>query len=245
MTESIGETSGQTAEAVTHVTLWFELRSAATFGRGEGVAGLVDQEVEHDEFGLPYLRGRTLRGLLTEEIEGVLYALERSGRHELWGEAKSRLIGESGKMLDDETGILSVDDARLPENLRQLLACAINRGSSRITPSALLDTLTTIRRQTAMTPEGAPDPASLRAMRVLLRGLISGNELVPLRFESPLVFDRPPKPRDLALLAAATLAWRRAGTGRNRGRGRLRAWLNDDAQTLAWFTVFKQEVTGK
>ena len=33
----------------------------------------------------------------------------------------------------------------------------------------------------------------------------------------------------LALLAAATLAWRRAGTGRNRGRGHLRADLHDQA----------------
>lgn len=245
MTESISETIGQTADAVTHITLRFELLSAATFGRGEGVAGLVDQEVEHDEYGLPYLRGRTLRGLLTEEIEGVLYALERSGRHEMWREAKRRLIGESGRMLDDETGILSIGDARLPENLRRLLACAVDSGSSRVTRAALLDTLTAIRRQTAMTPEGAPDPASLRAMRVVLRGLMSGNELIPLIFESPLAFDRPPTPRDLALLAAAALAWRRAGTGRNRGRGRLRAWLNDDAQTLAWFTVFQQEVTRK
>jgi len=38
----------------------FTLLSDTTFGRGEGVPGLVDEEVEHDRYGLPYLRGRTL-----------------------------------------------------------------------------------------------------------------------------------------------------------------------------------------
>ena len=39
------------------------LLSDTTFGRGDGVAGLIDQEVEHDPNGFPYLRGRTLKGL--------------------------------------------------------------------------------------------------------------------------------------------------------------------------------------
>lgn len=43
-----------------------KLLSDTTFGRGDGVAGLVDQEVEHDQYGFPFLRGRTLKGLLSE-----------------------------------------------------------------------------------------------------------------------------------------------------------------------------------
>ena len=54
------------------------LKSDATFGLGEGVAGLVDEEIEHDfETGLPFLRGRTLKGLLVEECSNILYSLER------------------------------------------------------------------------------------------------------------------------------------------------------------------------
>ena len=59
--------------------LTFTLLSDATFGRGEGIAGLIDREVEHDRFGLPYLRGRTLKGLVSEEADNVLFALERPG----------------------------------------------------------------------------------------------------------------------------------------------------------------------
>ena len=44
-----------------------------------GVAGLIDREVEHDRYGLPYLHGRTLKGLLGEEADNLLYALDPAG----------------------------------------------------------------------------------------------------------------------------------------------------------------------
>jgi hypothetical protein len=59
-------------------TLRFELLSDTTFGRGDGVAGWVDQEVEHDADGLPFLHGRTLKGLLREEGVNILFALQRT-----------------------------------------------------------------------------------------------------------------------------------------------------------------------
>ena len=56
-------------------TLKIKLLSDTTFGRGDGVAGLVDQEVEHDPYGFPYLRGRTLKGLLSEECDNLIAIL--------------------------------------------------------------------------------------------------------------------------------------------------------------------------
>ena len=58
------------------LALTIELLTDTTFGRGDGVAGLVDEEVEHDsQTGLPIIRGRTLKGLLVEECANLLYAL--------------------------------------------------------------------------------------------------------------------------------------------------------------------------
>lgn len=221
------------------LTLKFRLLSAATFGRGEGLPGLVDQEVEHDAYGLPYMRGRTLRGLLAEEMEGLLFALVDPRQQAApWQTVRDRLLGTSGAFLD-ESGILHVGDARLPENVRQLIAASVEAEARRdnkggvITPSAVLESLTAIRRQTAMTPYGAPDSGTLRAMRVVLR---------ETSFEAMLTFDVEPDERDLALLTATVLAWRRAGTGRNRGRGRLRAWLKDEAFAKRYFEAFRKAV---
>ncbi len=195
--------------------LRFELQSAATFGRGDGVAGLVDSEVEYDTCGIPFLRGRALKGLLAEECANLLYALELQGRANWWQSVAYRLFGQPGSTLDD-IGLLRVGDARLPDPLQRALRNMVTMGD--LSADDVLESLTAIRRQTSINEAGAPEKGSLRAMRVILPGTI---------FEAMLEFAEPPDQPALALLAACVLAWQRAGTGRNRGRGRLRASLID------------------
>jgi hypothetical protein len=87
-----------------------------------------------------------------------------------------------------------------------------------------------------MNEEGAPEKGSLRSTRVILPGTV---------FEAALEFGEPPDERTLGLLAACVLAWRRAGTGRNRGRGRLQANLLESNGTEViqrCFRVFAREV---
>jgi len=100
-----------------------------------------------------------------------------------------------------------------------------------------LHSLTAIRRQTSIDAKtGAPLKETLRSMRVILR---------KTPFEAALTFGAYPTSDDLALLAACVKALRRAGTGRNRGRGKLTAQLCD-AQgqdvTETHFARFQQEV---
>jgi hypothetical protein len=198
----------------------FTLESDATFGRGEGVAGLVDQEVDHDSLGLPYLKGRTLKGLLNEECANILFALE-GGRDnvERWLEPAQRLLGSPGSRTEDAAW-LHIGPARLPADLRHEVHKIVRDPAAAIKPPDVLDSLTAIRHQTAVDEAtGAPDRGTLRAMRVVLR---------QTPFEARLTFPCGSQPEDLELLAACTVALRRAGTGRNRGRGRLRATLHAD-----------------
>lgn len=219
-------------------TYWlcFTLMSDATFGRGEGVAGLVDQDVTHDRDGFPYLKGRTLKGLLNEECANLLYALERQGRPLAdWQQAAQRLFGGPGSTLAD-TARLRVGRASLPADLRQAV-----RQTGTLNPTQVLDSLTDIRHQTAVdAATGAPEEHTLRALRVVLR---------QTPFQAQLTFLDAPAAHDLALLAACALALRRVGTGRNRGRGRVQATLHQDAAgqpgadvTLQHFAAFAQEV---
>lgn len=213
--------------------LQFELHSAATFGRGDGVAGLVDREVEHDADGLPFLRGRTLKGLLAEECANILYALELQNSAGDWPNTAYRLFGRPGSMAND-IGTLRLGDARLPESLLAAVKSAIVNKELR--DEEVLESLTAIRRQTSMNEHGAPEKGSLRSMRVILPGAV---------FEATMEFHGPPDERTLGLLAACVLAFRRAGTGRNRGRGRLQARLLDNNGadiTERCFGVFAKEV---
>jgi len=194
----------------THLQLRFTLLSDATFGRGDGVAGLVDEEIEHDTLtGLPYLRGRTLKGLLVEECANILYALQRNPAYDALCQAARDLFGNPGSTLDDD-GLLHIGHAQLPQTLRDAIATDVEAG--RLSANDILESLTAIRRQTAIDDSGAPERESLRAMRVLLRDL-------PL--QADLTSEVPISDHHRALLVACALGLRRAGIGRNRGRGRL------------------------
>lgn len=199
-------------------TLEIKLLSDATLGRGDGVAGLVDAEVQHDAYGLPYLGGRALKGLLGAECADIVYALSIAcpEQTERWQAVEQRLFGKQGSTLQDEA-ILQVGAAQLPADLRAAVAQDVRRET--LTREQVLDTLTALRRQTAMDPEtGAPKKETLRTMRVVLRGTV---------LDARLDFSREPTVDDLALLAACVKAFRRAGIGRNRGRGKLEAELRD------------------
>ena len=210
---------------MTPTKIRIKLKSASTFGRGDGVAGLVDREIEHDEDGFPFLRGKTLKGLLAESAENVLYALQvtEEDKTNPWRAAKNKLFGLPGRGDQGERGILHIGDAQLAENLRTVIKSKLNKND-------VLYSLTGIRRQTAINPNGAPDDASLRSIRVLLPGVI---------LESKIDFgSEEPGETQLQLLAAALLDFRRAGTGRNRGRGWLEATLDDEDTTHMLFNQF-------
>jgi CRISPR/Cas system CSM-associated protein Csm3 (group 7 of RAMP superfamily) len=221
-------------------TLELKLLSDTTLGRGDGVAGLVDVEVQHDRYGLPYLGGRALKGLLGAECDDLVFALDRPGQRN-WQAVADRLFGQPGAALRGRA-ILRFGPARLPADLRQAIAYQIESDKESnlddpLTREAVLETLTTLRRQTAMDPvTGAPLQDTLRALRLVLRGTV---------LTSRLAFRQEPTEDDLALLAATVKALRRAGTGRNRGRGRLRAELLDAAGqpvTDALFADFRKAV---
>lgn len=215
--------------------LQITLESDTTFGRGDGVAGAVDQEVQHDEFGLPYLSGRTLKSLLTAECAEVLDALQRAGvaAWDEWYAAGRFVFGDSGSR--NESAGLRVSDARLPFDLRAAIANDFAQlvqqksdqresawGSKR---AEILESITALRRQTAMDESGAPKDDSLRTMRVILRDTI---------FYAPLDWRQEPNEYAKMLFAACAQSFRRAGTGRNRGRGKLRAeWFGADGASLS------------
>jgi len=234
---------------MTEFWLKIKLLSDATFGRGDGVAGLVDAEVQHDEYGLPFLGGKTIKGLLGAECAEILFSLERIFLNaanpsplEKWRRAAGFLFGDPGS--SNESAKMHVGEARLPEDLRRAIAWqfqqldASQRAGLR---QSLLESLTALRRQTAMDAEsGAPKTETLRTMRVIRRDT---------PFEARLRFIETPDDVALGLLAACVKSLRRAGTGRNRGRGKIEVNLYDKSpaeigaamMTAPYFEKFARE----
>jgi len=195
--------------------LKIKLLSDTTFGRGDGVAGLIDQEVEHDYSGFPYLRGRTLKGLLSEECDNLIVILPPNIRTH-WENIAGTLFGSSGSTLET-IGAMHFSDACLPEDLREVVTWQIK--NEELTDTDVLNSLTTIRRQTAIDSQTyVADEGSLRSFRVIVR---------ELELNADLLFETQLNDEMLSLLSVSTLALRRIGSGRNRGRGHVRCTLHN------------------
>lgn len=194
--------------------LRIELLSDATFGRGEGTAGVVDTDVERDELGMPFIGGKTVRGLLRDSW------LSMSPHFPSLEHAAERMLGRSQAL--DESCRLRIGDAVLPAAVRATVRRAARRAVHPLAPGIILDGFTSIRYQTAEDREtGAPDVTTLRSSRVVLRGFA---------FEAGLSWlnGYQPTADDVRLLALCALATRHGGLLRNRGRGHIRVTLNGD-----------------
>ena len=210
-----------------------ELLSDACFSGGIGHAGEVDTDIDHEKStGLPIVRGRILKGLLVEECAMILKALPEKP----WRESAARLFGDSGR----RTGaVLSLGDGRLPESLRRVFVAAIDRGAASLSVNQVLRSFTDIRHQTKVNfQSGAPEPHSLRATRVALKGLV---------FQSNLYGTNNLTDEDKALFAACALSIRCGGMNRNSGWGKLRVRVMDKSHgdvTPEWVSVLHNNEEG-
>jgi hypothetical protein len=229
-------------------TLEITLLSDTAFSMGAGIAGLVDSEIQHDEYGLPTLSGRAIKGLLTNACSEILYALGQATEEDRWVRAAQSLFGVHGEMIE-AAGELCIGDATLAPDLRASLAHTQSHPNPSVSCLEIIESLTDLRRQTAMNECGAPDDETLRAIRVLISGLT---------LYAPVHFAEDPEDDEKALFAACIKGVKRAGLGRNRGKGKLKFELTGrslDPKTFSetdsrppdligeWFLLFQKAIS--
>jgi hypothetical protein len=218
--------------------LEMELLSDTCFaGSGGGRVGTVDTELETDpRTRLPIVRGRTLKGLLLEELAQILRALEKNGNGP-WHEVATRLFGTP---FQAERGSLTFGDGHLPDDLQAAVRGNRRQSHKRQywTQAEVLAALTTVRHQTKIDSEsGAPEAHSLRGSRLLRAGL---------RLRAPVEAHQPLDSAQQALLAACAVAVNRAGLHRNHGWGAVRLRVLDEKKievTTTWLTALRQPPT--
>ena len=87
-----------------HITLYSDLCS----GNGYSYYGTIDSEAEHDDFGLPFIPARRLKGCLRECAE----LLRDSG---LWEKSTDTLNYLFGVSADDGTKGIRIENAYISE----------------------------------------------------------------------------------------------------------------------------------
>ena len=214
-----------------HITLYSDLCP----GNGYSYYGTIDSEAEHDDFGLPFIPARRLKGCLRECAE----LLSNSG---LWEKSTDTLNYLFGMSADDGTKGIRIENAyisgyeQIKEDLKLLQE---NKEFQKyIYPDEVLDIFSDVKAQTKM-ENGVADDNSLRFTRII-------HQFSPFKKENRLEFiakvEYPEGQEDK--LKQICKALRHIGMNRNRGLGCVRCEfkVEDEAANIKDVIEFTEEV---
>lgn len=190
------------------------LLSDLCVGSGHSFAGVIDSDVISDQYGIPYIPARRLKGCLREAAEMI--------RPVLGSNVIETLFGEGGKK---SPGTLYIENARIEGYEDIIEAAGRSDFAWPYSKETVLRQFTSVRAQTAVDQNGISDDNSLRFIRVVNRVPHYAKGDQPLKFRAAVTYpDRNPEDltEDLANIAKAM---RHIGMNRNRGIGNVRCEL--------------------
>lgn len=180
------------------------------FGSGYSVPGYIDADVLYDEYGFPYISGKTLKGKLGEMATVFINMIKEVPELRQYGEdfqlKRDKLFGVANEY---EHYTLKFSDCEMSKNLRDYFR--IHMHNSGITPSEIIEALTHIETTTSIDYErGVAKENSLRSFRVINRGITLSAVII-----SPLKLDEDEK---IILVSAGSLL-RHLGAFETKGKG--------------------------
>lgn len=193
--------------------LTMTLLSDALPGSGEGLAGFIDTDITFDEYGIPYIPAKRIKGILKESAEELFDAGVISIKpNEIFGSPGSK-----------ESCDFKISNGILADTMKYnkffKLGSDQNKISSVFNRESVLEYFTYTRSQTAI-ENGTAKENSLRIGRVLRKGL---------KFEFDLEFN-PAHKESMEKIVKVT---RFFGHNRTRGLGNIRMTLNGSEEDIS------------
>ena len=179
-----------------------ELLSDVVFGNGMSVPGAEDISVLCDEYGFPYYKGGTFKGVFREELKRYLsWTLSDEDNIE---DFVVQLLGESDANGTDN-GKLIFSDFHLSGAVKQKMIETIDKDKADI----IKESLTHIRTFTKIGEDGMVKDGSLRSCRCVNKGLFLYSEIKC-------------RPEDESMVKEVLCLIKWIGTMRNRGFGKVK-----------------------
>jgi CRISPR-associated protein Csx10 len=175
-----------------------ETLSPLLMATGESSAH-IDADVKYDKYGLPYLSGKTFKGLLRESTREVCEITRETETENII----KFLFGKGG---EKEGGVLRFNNLKLvgyEEMVEDL------KHQPQLNPKFVQSQFTTIRKQTAI-DDGVADDKSLRTYRLIKKGEVFEGEIENAENDYT------------SILKNALVNLRYLGTRRNRGFGKVK-----------------------
>ncbi len=200
--------------------LEIKLEGPALIGSGVGFGAEIDTDIVFDEFGLPYIPAKRIKGCLREAINEITDMFSMAEIDAV----KIDINKTFGKAGEKDLAPVYFSNLYLPdyEKIRAWLNYLTNEYSTFITHDRIIEHFTEIYQQTKIDKYGVADEHTLRTIRVLRKGL---------RFEGQVKVDSDEE-IILNTLLLACQNFRQLGTKRNRGYGKITCVLYDSTNKL-------------
>ena len=194
------------------------LKSDLCAGSGYSYAGIIDNDICYDAFGIPYIAARRLKGCLREAAELIGLSEEEI----------SDLFGSGGA--DGVKGIY-IDNGYMDhyEDIRRDIEKLGTEFRSYITPQSILEQFTTVKAQTKIGKGGAAEDNSLRYTRTV-NHYSPLNPAEEMRFTAIVALPGRISEERKEAFRNTVAALRNIGMNRNRGLGSVRCILEDIPQ---------------
>lgn len=183
-------------------TLVIELRSDLCAATGKGFAAVIDTDTAVDEYGIPFIPAKRIKGCLRENAKEVFEFDENT---------INSVFGSSGGELD-QNGSLVITDAKIKNYDGQLGEIKKAIQAKAIKPDEITELFCSVRSETAVENDTVKD-GSLRFTRVVNR--LSPLDKKPLQFYADIEY----RDDDKETIENLFNGLRNIGYHRNRGLG--------------------------
>lgn len=170
-------------------------------GSGESVPGVIDRDSRFDEYGLPSMNAKTLKGHLREQMELVKSWTGSSVKTDV-------LLGATDKESEKSTGKLKFGMLQFSPGVQETIRRAIRDG--RIDREEVIRTLSIQYSCTKIDENGVAEDHTLRRDRMLRKGIV---------LESRIHAVEPLTEEEFRLLEMAVQSLKHIGTHKSKGKG--------------------------
>lgn len=209
-----------------NLVLKLELESPLLIGSGQGWGSEIDSDIVFDNYGLPYIPARRIKGVLRESAQEVVEMMEKALLFCSLDTELNGLFGDGSQESKLNINNLYPEGMENYQSLRKWIAWA--REQDKIgeifQPQQILNAITSLRQATEI-EDGIAKKNSLRTLRVL--------NPAPLGYFEGQIQISAGSSRELKLFSYACANLRRIGTMRNRGLGKVRCMaIDENGQSL-------------
>ncbi|MFX0548666.1 RAMP superfamily CRISPR-associated protein [Hathewaya histolytica] len=208
-----------------------ETLSESIFGNGQSATNIVDLDILHDDYGIPYFKGKTFKGKLREEVEEIVKIIRENTKKDLSNYVDD-IFGKQGEGFESLTNF-KFSNCTIKEKIKNCLI--YGQEKKMFTKKDVLESLTEIRSFTSMDEKGMAKKGGLRQVRVIKKGL---------KFYVDIHCIRDIESMEKYLIAAGASSLRHLGLMESRGKGYVKCKLYENGKdvTELYLSSLEKEV---